>query len=61
MKELISAILIFATALGGGAALKSFHDTVRVAAIKKAHQGLPSLSAMARNRQGDQTKNKDKK
>ena len=46
MKEIISAIVILATVLGGGAALKSFHDTVKKAALEKVIQGMPSLSEM---------------
>lgn len=49
MKEIISTIVILATAIGGGAALKSFHDTVRRAALEKAAKGLPSLTQMTRS------------
>lgn len=48
MKELISAVVIIASILGGTAALKGFHDTVRKAALEKAAQGLPSLEGMSR-------------
>lgn len=46
MKEIISAIIVLATVIGGGAALKSFHDTVKKAALEKAAQGMPSLVEM---------------
>lgn len=48
MKEVISAIVIIASVLGGTAALKEFHDAVRKAALEKAAQGLPSLEGMSR-------------
>jgi hypothetical protein len=48
MKEIISAVVIIASILGGTAALKEFHDTVRKAALEKAAQGLPSLEGMSR-------------
>lgn len=48
MKEVISAIVIIASVLGGTAALKEFHDAVRTAALEKAAQGLPSLEGMSR-------------
>ena len=48
MKEVISAIVIIASILGGAAALKGFHDTVRKAALEKTAQGLPSLQGMSR-------------
>jgi hypothetical protein len=48
MKEIISAIVIIASVLGGTAALKGFHDAVRKAALEKAAQGLPSLEGMSR-------------
>jgi hypothetical protein len=46
MKELISAIVIFATLVGGGTALKRLHDSVRRAALEKAAHGMPSLIDM---------------
>lgn len=52
MKEIISAIVILATLLGGGAALKNFHDAVRRAALEKAAQGMPALSDMSKALQG---------
>lgn len=48
MKEVISAIVIITSVLGGTAALKGFHDAVRKAALEKAAQGLPSLEGMSR-------------
>lgn len=48
MKEIISAIIVLATVIGGGAALKNFHDFVRKAALEKAAKGLPSLVDMNR-------------
>lgn len=48
MKEIISAIVVIASILGGTAALKEFHDAVRRAALEKAAQGLPSLEGMSR-------------
>lgn len=48
MKEIISALVIIASILGGTAALKGFHDTIREAALEKAAQGLPSLEGMSR-------------
>jgi hypothetical protein len=39
MKELISAVIFVVGVAGGTAALKTLHDNVR-----KAAQGLPSLS-----------------
>lgn len=48
MKEIISAIVIIASILGGSAALKGFHDTVRQAALEKAAKGLPSLVEMTK-------------
>lgn len=47
MKEIISAVVIIASLLGGTAALKGFHDTVRKAALEKAAQGIPSLTKFA--------------
>lgn len=44
MKEIISALVIIASILGGTAALKGFHDTIREAALEKAAQGLPICS-----------------
>ncbi|MBX3034910.1 MAG: hypothetical protein KF865_13400 [Bdellovibrionaceae bacterium] len=46
MKEIISAIIILTTVIGGGAALKNFHDFVRRAALEKAAKGMPSLVEM---------------
>lgn len=43
MKEIISAVVIIASILGGTAALKGFHHAVRKAALEKAAQGMPSL------------------
>lgn len=51
MKELISAIVTILFLVGGGVALKRFHDDVRNAALKKAAQGLPSLTEMNRGLQ----------
>lgn len=48
MKEIISAVVILATLIGGGAALKSFHDAVRRAALEKAAKGMPSLTDMSK-------------
>ena len=48
MKELISAVVTIASIMGGTAAFKGFHDTVRRAALEKAAQGLPSLKGMSR-------------
>lgn len=48
MKEIISAVVIIVSILGGTAALKGFHDAVRKAALEKAAQGLPSLERMSR-------------
>ncbi len=48
MKEIISAVVIIASILGGTAALKGFHDAVRKAALEKAAQGLPPLEGMSR-------------
>lgn len=48
MKEIISIVVIIASILGGTAALKGFHNTVRKAALEKAAQGLPSLEGMSR-------------
>lgn len=48
MKEIISALVIIASILGGTAALKEFHDAVRKAALEKAAQGLPSLIGVSR-------------
>jgi len=47
MKEIINAIVLLGLVLGGGAALKGFHDTVRKAALEKAEKGLPSLEKLA--------------
>lgn len=52
MKEIISAIIVLATVLGGGAALKSFHDTVKKVALEKAAQGMPSLIEIHRALKG---------
>ena len=48
MKEIISAVVIIASILGGTAAIKGFYDAVRKAALEKAAQGLPSLEGMSR-------------
>ena len=61
MKEIISAIIILATVLGGGAALKSFHDTVKKAALEKAAQGMPSLVEIHRALKGPERKRKSGK
>jgi hypothetical protein len=47
MKEIINIIVIIASVLGGTAALKGFHDTVRKAALEKTAKGLPSLEKMS--------------
>ncbi|NJL23751.1 MAG: hypothetical protein HC902_00255 [Calothrix sp. SM1_5_4] len=51
MKEIISAVVIIASILGGTAALKGFHYVVRKAALEKAAQGLPSLMEMSQSLQ----------
>lgn len=58
MKEIISAIVIIASILGGTAALKEFHDSVRKAALEKSAQGLPSLTEMTRSLQRKKPENK---
>lgn len=60
MKEIISALVIIASILGGTAALKGFHDTVRRAALEKAAQGLPSLQGMTRTLQRSQRSRTEK-
>lgn len=39
MKEIVNIIVIIALVLGGTAALKGFHDTVRKAALEKSAKG----------------------
>jgi hypothetical protein len=48
MKEIISAVIVIVGLWQGTAILKNFYDTVRKAALEKAAQGLPSLSATNR-------------
>ena len=49
MKEIINIIVIIAFALGGTAALKEFHDSIRNAALEKSAKGLPSLEKMSQD------------
>jgi hypothetical protein len=51
MKDVVGIVVTIAMALGGSIALKRFHDTVKQAALKKASQGLPSLTEMTRSLQ----------
>jgi hypothetical protein len=44
MKEIVNIVVIIALALGGTAAFKSFHDSIRKSALEKSAQGLPSLA-----------------
>ena len=60
MKEIISAVLLLVSIVGGGVALKNLHDIVRKAALEKASQGLPSLSEISRNLQAPRSKKKAK-
>ena len=46
MKEIISAIVVFATLFAGTHFLKEVHDSVRTAALGKAAKGMPSLTEM---------------
>jgi hypothetical protein len=45
MSEIINAVVIVAAIAGSGFIAKKALDEVRVAALTKAAQGLPSLSA----------------
>ena len=47
MKELIGIAVLLVGLFGGTIVLKKIHDQVRVAALTKAAQGLPSLSKFA--------------
>jgi len=46
MKEIISAVLLIVSLFAGTHYLKQIHDEVRKAALEKAAQGLPSLTAL---------------
>ena len=45
MQDLIIAAILIATLYGGTVAATKIHDAVREAALTKAAQGLPRLSA----------------
>ena len=49
MKEIINIIVIVAAVLGGTAAFKGFHDSIRNSALEKASKGLPSLERMSQD------------
>lgn len=51
MKEIISAVLFVVSIYAGTATLKTIHDSIRQAALKKAAQGLPSLTEMTKQLQ----------
>lgn len=53
MKEIISAIVIIASIIGGTTALRKLHDVVRTAALEKAAKGMPSLTEMTRSLQNN--------
>ena len=44
MQDLISLAIVIATLFGGTYTAKKIYDEVRVAALTKAAQGLPSLN-----------------
>lgn len=46
MKEIISAAMLVVSLFAGTHYLKEFHSIVQRAALEKAAQGLPSLTAM---------------
>lgn len=52
MKEIISAVVMVVGLLAGTHYIKEFHGIVRRAALEKAAQGLPSLTAMSHALQG---------
>lgn len=48
MKEIIGAVVVAVSLWKGTSLLKSIHDIVKLSALEKAAQGLPSLTAMNR-------------
>jgi hypothetical protein len=50
LKELIeSAVFIAALVMAGNVSIHKVHDVVRVAALKKVRQGLPSLVGLTKS------------
>lgn len=49
MKEIISVVALLMALFGGTVVIKNIHNTVRKAALEKAAQGLPSLTALSRS------------
>jgi len=49
MKEILSAVILLVSLLGGTALLSKIHDSARKAALEKASKGLPSLTELNRS------------